>query len=94
VSGSLKGTRVDVVTMMNMVLAACEIPADTPSDKLKDYSVMAKVEHYYNILTGRGFEYSGGISRIILSLPSAAQLSTEELRDYYRLTIEALRKYA
>ena len=93
-NGSLKGARVDVVTMLNMVLAACEIPAGTSSEKLKDYSVMAKVERCYSILTGKDFEYSAGISRIILSLPSAAQLSTEALRDYYRLTIEALRKYA
>jgi hypothetical protein len=53
----------------------------------------------YEALTGRTIKedidkLTRGLAHVVLNLPPAKPRSIDELREYYRLTLEALRKYA
>jgi hypothetical protein len=97
IDGLLNDTAFDVVTALNMAMTACEIPVGTSAESAKrDHrSVFDRIVAYYNMLNSEPFNIEKvSLDIIKLTLPSISKLSGEALRDYYRLTLEALRKYA
>jgi putative hydrolase of the HAD superfamily len=97
VPGELNDTAIDIVSILNMAITACQIPEGASVETAKsDYrQALERIGAIYNAISAKPFDMSNPAFRVIsLVLPSAARLSTEALREHYRLSIEALRKYA
>ncbi|MCK4462872.1 MAG: hypothetical protein KAU58_01010, partial [Candidatus Omnitrophica bacterium] len=85
-----KETAIRIIAMLNMALAASNIPIDA---ELAEYgSLVSFVQNQYKAITDE--ELSPEDIQHIIELPNVKPVSIEKLEEYYRLTIEQLRQAA
>jgi hypothetical protein len=97
-AGDLKDRTLDVIRMLNMALAAAEIPKDArrAEDAARYEGLVSFIRNQYRMLTGTELPATQNILDAVrrIELPAAFPMPVEALRDYYERCIETLRKYA
>jgi len=94
-AGNLRGHALNLIAMLNMVMAASDIPANAYSEgNLDGYAdIVEFINRSYKHITGRDIG-KDSIQNIILDLPDIAPIPANEIEDYYRKMIEKIRQSA
>lgn len=95
--GSLEGQTINILGMLNITLAASNIPSKTltPDDRSEYERIILFVQEQYKLMTGERLSVETLLSPTRqLILPRAMPINIEKLNDYYRLAIRQLMQSA
>jgi len=90
VEGEMAGRPLRLVGMLNMALAASNIPVDIEPARISEYSgLVSFIQRQFRDLTGRELSREDLLTAIRhIVLPAAEPIPVEALGDYYRNTIQ------
>lgn len=96
IKGDLGGQTLRIIGMLNMALAAVNIPSNLSPDELSGYDkLISFIKDQYRELAWKELSSENILQAIrLIELPSITPIPANELEEYYRLTIQQLQQAA